>query len=1339
MISSKKILKDSKNKNSKQQSAIEYVLSYSWAIIILIAIILIYFYYSNNQVTYSSSYCYISTEFPCYQILINSNSLGTSAVVVFSNNVNKPLYFSSTSFSIKFTPNSQYYLGSCQPTTVLQGERVTCTVLDPSLTLPISSEVTPEFYLTYSECISQNCNSNNKQLISLTTSGSGLSYVYQYNLSTNSIKTTPITYTLNTYSSPVSGGSTSPLTGNYNSGQSVSISENPNAGYTFNDWTCTGTGCYSGTSSNPTVIMDSNIIETANFNQLQSYTLTTNAVPSDGGTVSPSSGSYYSGSQVTISETPASGYVFNGWSCTGTNCYSGTTDSAVITISSNVVETANFQQSIATYTLATNSVPTNGGTTTPVSGSYEAGNSVTITETPASGYVFNGWTCTGAGCYAGTSPSNTIIISANTVETANFKKQTGFYYPVPTYNYPSNQTYFYGTNNGGGYSIGLMSDKYHNIVLNNIGNSYYEFNLNYLTVSNGGYVYSLSRFYNNAYNNYTSAILIINTSTESIIKEALITNTTANTKITNGLTSGKGYSMEFNSSGSLYILLANTSGPYLTIINKTDLQNAISSPNFFYNYNKIEFKNLTNIVGSAASDLGSSYFYTSFIMLGNYAFITNQTYLYILNTTKNNTLAYKTSINTFNTNVGSPSGIINIVSNGNFIYFATDNMTSSSDYNSSIAILNTTSLKITYTKVVISPNNYTVGATLNSNLTDLYFVLSNETVYTFPLTGNGLGSLKSVQNFGSGTLPLSINSQYDLVSSANGTDLYVTTTSGYGDYYEIYNLKSGSQNGILGEENTLSVPNPYANADIVHAPQNNYNIYTTGVLNGGNVYTATGQVSIISTAYLINKENITLPSTFTPTALLYDGNILRIGGYNDTSNSINSQQGLLTTSNTTTNFVNSNIVSPVIQMDYFYNGGYPMTPVSVNRYLPIVEDFSQPTGAFFLTGTTGNINYDYTTYSGQLMSQVFPTNTVLSGMSAVSSNTQASNCPSQSTCPAGDLYLTPYQTIDAFSSMASTSGSVCAAEANYGFAVTQNINLFGIVERNDDITVMSYQSQSQDSYQNAALTPSVGGIGSTAAQNVFNYPLNDTVAATYTASGSTDIQNAAGTGVAGSFSCSNPPSPNQFVTYSYWTLTDQGLLSQTINSIITNPPLVVVNNTQDIYMMSPETSSVAIYNLSTGKYSSITLPSFNTAYIYDYNNRDTMVATKNGTFVFVGYDSLNGCAIATINTNLQKVVKVNYGLTPSTCLGEMIASPDGKYVYGGIAVVTNSEGVFSVYDLTHYNSTFEVYGSSNYSVSPAEIGIFTLPIGSNDGSGANGLGDTTYQRIAISTNTRPAP
>jgi List-Bact-rpt repeat protein len=61
-----------------------------------------------------------------------------------------------------------------------------------------------------------------------------------------------------------------------------------------------------------------------------------------GGTVTPSSGWRGSGTTVSISATPASGYSFSNWSGSGTGSFSGTNNPASITMGGPITETANF-------------------------------------------------------------------------------------------------------------------------------------------------------------------------------------------------------------------------------------------------------------------------------------------------------------------------------------------------------------------------------------------------------------------------------------------------------------------------------------------------------------------------------------------------------------------------------------------------------------------------------------------------------------------------------------------------------------------------------------------------------------------------------------------------------------------------------------------------------------------------------------------------------------------------------------------------------------------------------------------------------------------------------------
>ena len=229
-------------------------------------------------------------------------------------------------------------------------------------------------------------------------------------------------YYLSTAANPAGTGtvSLSPNTQSnwYNTGSSVQATATPGTGYQFLSWSGSGTGSYTGSSNPATVVMDGPTTETANF-QLIPESFTETANPSAGGTVSPGSGTYSYGSSITLGETPATGYEFTGWTCSGPGCYSGTSTNPTITITGPTTETANFQLIPESFTETAN--PSAGGTVSPGSGTYSYGSSITLGETPATGYEFTGWTCSGPGCYSGTSASPTITITGPTVETAAFQ------------------------------------------------------------------------------------------------------------------------------------------------------------------------------------------------------------------------------------------------------------------------------------------------------------------------------------------------------------------------------------------------------------------------------------------------------------------------------------------------------------------------------------------------------------------------------------------------------------------------------------------------------------------------------------------------------------------------------------------------------------------------------------------------------------------------------------------------------------------------------------------------------------------------------------------------------
>jgi len=145
-----------------------------------------------------------------------------------------------------------------------------------------------------------------------------------------------IFYNLTVAVNPAGGGTTDPAVGvhAYAAGSVVAVTATPATGYTFTGWSgaCTGTGACS-------ITMDADKSVTANFAQVQQYSLTVVVTPAGGGTTNPAAGvhAYTAGTVVTVTATPAPDYVFTGWSgaCTGTG-------SCVVTMDSSKTVTANF-------------------------------------------------------------------------------------------------------------------------------------------------------------------------------------------------------------------------------------------------------------------------------------------------------------------------------------------------------------------------------------------------------------------------------------------------------------------------------------------------------------------------------------------------------------------------------------------------------------------------------------------------------------------------------------------------------------------------------------------------------------------------------------------------------------------------------------------------------------------------------------------------------------------------------------------------------------------------------------------------------------------------------------
>jgi len=244
-------------------------------------------------------------------------------------------------------------------------------------------------------------------------------------------------YTVNVSANPTEGGTVSGG-GAFDAGTSHTVTATANEGYSFTNWTENGNVV--STSANYTFTVTANRTLVANFtaNAPNQYTINVSANPAEGGTVS-GGGTFNSGTSRTVTATANEGYTFTNWTENGNEV--STNANYTFTVTSNRTLVANFTATAPNqYTINVSANPTEGGTVTG-GGTYQEGQSCTLTATAASGYVFQKWAKNGTQVSANATYTFTVSESASYV--AHFDQQS---YNISLSASPSNG----GSVSGGG-------------------------------------------------------------------------------------------------------------------------------------------------------------------------------------------------------------------------------------------------------------------------------------------------------------------------------------------------------------------------------------------------------------------------------------------------------------------------------------------------------------------------------------------------------------------------------------------------------------------------------------------------------------------------------------------------------------------------------------------------------------------------------------------------------------------------------------------------------------------------------------------------------------------------
>ena len=227
------------------------------------------------------------------------------------------------------------------------------------------------------------------------------------------------TYSIIVSASPAYGGTVSGG-GTYQQGQSCTVSATAASGYAFTNWTENGSVVSTNASYTFTVNSNRTLVAYFSAQAPNTYTISVSSNPTNGGWVT-GGGTYQQGQSCTVSASANTGYTFLRWTENGTQV--STNASYTFTVTGNRTLVAQFQAQ--GYTINVSANPTNGGSVTG-GGSYNYGQSCTVTATAASGYTFLRWTENGT--QVSTNSNYTFTVTNNRTIVAQFQSNAA----IPT-------------------------------------------------------------------------------------------------------------------------------------------------------------------------------------------------------------------------------------------------------------------------------------------------------------------------------------------------------------------------------------------------------------------------------------------------------------------------------------------------------------------------------------------------------------------------------------------------------------------------------------------------------------------------------------------------------------------------------------------------------------------------------------------------------------------------------------------------------------------------------------------------------------------------------------------
>ncbi|MEM3215419.1 MAG: hypothetical protein QXS17_00660, partial [Candidatus Micrarchaeaceae archaeon] len=136
----------------KAQSAMEYLLTYSWAILIIAIILSILLYFVLAPSLIAPSACTFVSGAYCKGMVFASNTTGTKVGMFLTNLQSYPVLSPGISLNI----SGVSYAGACEPNFVLPGGAIICNVTLPQKALALGALESGKLYMSAIPCPSGN-------------------------------------------------------------------------------------------------------------------------------------------------------------------------------------------------------------------------------------------------------------------------------------------------------------------------------------------------------------------------------------------------------------------------------------------------------------------------------------------------------------------------------------------------------------------------------------------------------------------------------------------------------------------------------------------------------------------------------------------------------------------------------------------------------------------------------------------------------------------------------------------------------------------------------------------------------------------------------------------------------------------------------------------------------------------------------------------------------------------------------------------------------------------------------------------------------------------------------